>query len=127
MKLLLIASFATAFAAAPAIAHDAVAPAAIVKMTLTLKFDPAEVTIPSGGTIEWKNTAFFGHTVTFDPSQADDPSHVSLPRGVAPFDSGKIGGGKSWSHTFTTPGTYHYVCKPHEGHDMMGTVIVTPS
>lgn len=110
-------------AAAPA--RDA-GPAVVVNMTFGLKFDPAEVRIRAGQTVEWRNKAFFPHTVTFDPAQAEDASHVALPDGVAPFDSGSIGGGQSWRHTFTTPGTYRYICKPHEGHEMLGTVIVAP-
>lgn len=109
--------------AAPA--RDA-GPAVVVNMTFGLKFDPAEVRIRAGQTVEWRNKAFFPHTVTFDPAQADDRSHVVLPEGVAPFDSGRIGGGQSWRHTFATPGTYRYICKPHEGHEMLGTVIVAP-
>lgn len=111
-------------AAPPAGAREA-GPAVVVDMTFGLKFEPDTVRIKVGQTIEWRNKAFFAHTVTFDPAQADDPSHVSLPAGVAPFDSGKIGGGKSWRHTFTVAGTYHYICKPHEDHEMLGTVIVT--
>jgi plastocyanin len=30
----------------------------------------------------------------------------------------------TYSHTFTTPGTYHYQCTIHSG--MTGVVIVTP-
>jgi plastocyanin len=97
----------------------------LVKATIGRKFDPAEVTIPVGGTVEWKNTAFFTHTVTFDPAKAEDPADVKLPAGVAPFDSGKLGGGKTWSHTFNAPGRYQYVCLPHEGHGMIGVVNVT--
>lgn len=97
----------------------------LVKATLGRNFDPKEVTIPVGGTVEWKNTAFFTHTVTFDPAKAEDPSDVKLPAGVAPFDSGKLGGGKTWSHTFTAPGHYQYVCLPHEKHGMIGVVNVT--
>ena len=75
--------------------------------------------------MEWRNKAFFSHTVTFDPAKADDPADVQLPAGVAPLDSGKIGGGKSWSHRFTVPGRYRYVCLPHEKHRMVGVVNVT--
>ena len=117
------AAAALLLTASPTPAQDA---AAVVNMTFGLKFDPAEVRIRAGQTVEWRNKAFFAHTVTFDPAKAEDPSHVSLPAGVQPFDSGKIGGGKSWRHTFTVPGTYRYVCQPHEDHDMVGVVIVTP-
>lgn len=111
-------------AAAPALAQED-APAAVVKMTLGRNYDPGEITVPAGATVEWRNTAFFSHTVTFDAAKADDPAHVQLPAGVAPFDSGKIGGGKTWRHTFTKPGRYRYVCLPHEDHGMIGVVNVT--
>ena len=118
--------FPLAAAAALFVAGSALAQTAPmrVKATLGRSFDPKEITIPVGGTVEWKNTAFFGHTVTFDPAKAEDPSHVRLPAGVAPFDSGKLGGGKTWSHTFTVPGRYQYVCLPHEDHGMIGVVNV---
>ena len=116
--------FALAAVAAVLAASAAQAQPVLVKATLGRNFDPKEVTIPVGGTVEWKNTAFFAHTVTFDPSKAEDPSDVQLPGGVAPFDSGKLGGGKTWSHTFTVPGRYQYVCLPHEEHGMIGVVNV---
>ena len=126
VRIALAAAALIALAGAPAVEAREPAPAAVVDMTFGLKFEPATVRIKVGQTIEWRNKAFFAHTVTFDPAQADDPSHVVLPAGVAPFDSGKIGGGKTWRHTFTTPGEYHYICQPHEGHDMLGVVIVAP-
>jgi plastocyanin len=125
MRLAFVAA-ALLLASAPAAGAREAGPTVVVDMTFGLKFEPATVHIRSGQTVEWRNKAFFAHTVTFDPAQADDPSHVSLPAGVAPFDSGKIGGGKTWRHTFTTPGTYHYICKPHEDHEMLGVVIVAP-
>ena len=46
--------------------------------------------------------------------------HAALrAKGAAP--------GAVWSHIFTTPGTYRYVCKPHERMGMMATVVVTPA
>ena len=116
--------YALAAVAAVLVATAAQAQPVRVKATLGRSFDPKEITIPVGGTVEWKNTAFFAHTVTFDPSKAEDPSNVKLPPGVAPFDSGKLGGGKTWSHTFTVPGRYQYVCLPHEDHGMIGVVNV---
>jgi len=115
------------FAAGPSPAQEGPQPVAVVEMTFGLKFQPAEVRIRAGQTVEWRNKGFFVHTVTFDPSKAADPSRVSLPAGVEPFDSGNVEGGKSWKHTFTTPGTYRYVCVPHEGHGMSGTVVVLPA
>lgn len=107
-------------------AQEPAQPAAVVDMTFGLRFDPAEVRIRVGETVEWRNKAFLRHTVTFDPSKAADPTHVSLPEGVTPFDSGEVAGGGTWRHTFTAPGRYEYVCVPHEGQAMRGVVIVTP-
>ena len=66
----------------------------------------------------------FPHTVTADPRRVRNPRNVILPEGVQPFDSGSIGGGRSYSLRFTRPGTYRVVCLPHEGAGMIGTVIV---
>jgi plastocyanin len=123
---LVLAAAGLLLATAPAAGAREAGPAAVVDMTFGLKFEPATIRIRVGQSVEWRNKAFFAHTVTFDPAQAEDPTHVSLPAGVAPFDSGKIGGGKTWRHTFTVAGEYHYVCKPHEDHDMLGVVIVAP-
>jgi plastocyanin len=41
----------------------------------------------------------------------------------APTDIGSVGTG---SRTFSTPGTYAYVCGPHEAAGMKGQVVVLP-
>lgn len=115
----------TLLAGLPAAARDA-PPTAVVDMTFGFKFKPGEVRIRVGQTVEWRNKSFMPHTVTFDPSKARDPSRVSLPPGVEPFDSGRVTGGQTWRHTFTVPGTYRYICVPHEGEGMAGVVVVAP-
>lgn len=60
-----------------------------------------------GTTVEWKNNDPLPHTVT-----AVDKS----------FNSGLIQPGKTYSHTFTTPGTYNFFCTPHPF--MKGVVVV---
>lgn len=97
----------------------------VVEMTSGLKYAPATVTITSGQTVEWRNKAFMTHTVTADPKAVRDPTHIALPPGAAPFDSGEIKPGAVWAHVFTTPGTYRYLCKPHERMGMAATVVVT--
>jgi len=72
-----------------------------------LAYTPARVEVTAGSTVEWTNSDALAHTVT-----AADRS----------FDSGLIQPGKSWSHTFTTPGTYDFSCTPHPF--MKGVVIV---
>lgn len=109
----------------PAVAREA-GPSAVVDMAFGFKFKPAEVRIRVGQSVEWRNKSFATHTVTFDPSKSTDPSMVSLPDGVEPFDSGPVAGGQTWRHTFTAPGTYRYVSVPYQGEGMSGVVTVAP-
>jgi plastocyanin len=62
--------------------------------------------------------------VTTDPSKVADPKGVSVPNGAKPWDSGLLGADETFSRTFKRPGTYRYVCIPHEGARMVGTVVV---
>jgi plastocyanin len=97
----------------------------VIRMTNEMKFVPNQVTVKVGQTVEWVGEPDGpSHNVTTDPEKVVDPGHVSFPRGAKPFDSGIIKSGKSFRHTFTTPGVYRYVCQPHEG-VMRGEVTVT--
>jgi plastocyanin len=93
--------------------------AAVVEMTTWLSFDPSTIEISAGDTVEWRNTSPFTHTVT-SAGSADTAA------GAEAFDSGPIRPGEVFRHNFLTAGTFAYVCKPHEGHDMRGTVVVKP-
>lgn len=73
-------------------------------------FVPAEVAVPAGTTVSWvTNQGPFIHSVTSDSGL---------------FDSGFIYNGQSFSVTFDTPGTYGYVCTPHQALGMAGIVQV---
>ena len=112
-------------AASPAaIASPSAQPAATVRMTADRKFDPAQVTVPRGQSVTWRNESRSPQTVTFDPAFASDPSHVVLPSGVQPFDSGVINPNGNFSHAFDTPGDYQYVSLPFESQNMIGRVTV---
>ena len=63
-----------------------------------MHFDPAQLAIHSGETVEWKNEDIFSHTVT-----ADDGS----------FDSGLIAPGHSWRVKVQKVGEIEYHCRPH--------------
>jgi plastocyanin len=71
------------------------------------KFGPASVSVNVGDTITWTNQDVAPHTAT-----ASDGS----------FDTGSLSQGKSGSHTFTTAGTFPYICSIHP--NMKGTVTV---
>lgn len=70
-------------------------------------FAPSNVTIHAGDTVVWTNNDSASHTVT---DQAGS------------FDSKTLAAGKTFSHTFTTAGTFTYHCSVHPS--MMGTVVV---
>jgi plastocyanin len=100
-------------------------PAATVDMTD--RFDPARVTVRVGQTVEWTNSSEMVHTVTADPEKAADRDNVRLPEAAQTFDSGDIEPGETFRHTFTVPGSYRYVCLPHEDQGMIGEVEVRPA
>jgi len=101
------------------------AKAVTVTMTDNKTFAPAAISIPVGTTVRWENRSKDTHTVTADAKRAFDANDVLLPAGAAPFDSGKIPPGGSYSQTFAVAGKYKYVCIPHEAMGMMGQVDVT--
>lgn len=70
-------------------------------------FLPSTLVIPVGTTVTVTNFDAIGHT-------------WSSTTGA--FDSGVLGDGQSYSHTFATPGTYAYRCDAHPS--MVGTIVV---
>jgi plastocyanin len=66
-------------------------------------FTPATATIPVGGTVTWTNQGTAVHTATATPPS--NGNQVSTP---APFDSGGLGPGQTFSWTFGLPGVYVY-------------------
>lgn len=72
-------------------------------------YSPPTITVVIGknNTVTWVNNDIAPHTVT-----ADDGS----------FNSGNMNPGDTWTHVFTTPGTYTYHCIYHPW--MHGTIIV---
>ncbi|MEX1184822.1 MAG: plastocyanin/azurin family copper-binding protein [Gemmatimonadota bacterium] len=116
-------STASGAAAAPGAPADTVI-GAEVTMDNMLRFVPDTVRIRAGQAVRWRNTSDLLHTVTANPDMAVRPEFVQLPAGAAPFDSGNIEPGAAFVHTFTTPGTYVYMCIPHQMAAMIATVIV---
>lgn len=103
-----------------------------ITMTNDLVFEPAELTVTVGETVTWENVGTVTHTVTaygdkipdgatyfasggFDTEQAARDSYP---------DTGGIGEGQSYVHSFETAGTVEYFCIPHEANGMTGTITV---
>jgi len=102
-------------------------PSVIIKMVdMPASFEPPAVTIKVGDTVEWKNAGNSVHHATSDPSEAMKPGDASTPSGAKAFDSGFLHPGDTYSHTFTEPGIYNYVCAPHETSGMKGKIVVVP-
>jgi plastocyanin len=97
---------------------------AVVDMNDQLAFEPKEIEVSAGEKVTWTNAGRVAHTVTADKSKAADPALVSVPAGTKEWDSGFVGEGESFSRTFQKPGTYRYICIPHEGAGMVGSVVV---
>lgn len=107
------------------LASSAAQTASVTMTDEPARFVPEKLKVETGATVIWKNRGTTLHTVTGDPSKAQVPGHVSLPKGAAVFDSGLIAPGANYSQTFTVPGTYKYICIPHERDGMIGEVDVT--
>jgi len=82
------------------------APAADIAID-NFTYSPATLTVKAGRTVTWVNHDDVPHTVT-----ANDRSFKSEP----------LDTDDRYSHTFTTPGTYHYFCAIHP--HMTGEIIV---
>ncbi|MEU6257442.1 plastocyanin/azurin family copper-binding protein [Streptomyces sp. NPDC047043] len=105
---LLVAGSATAVLPAPA------AQAAGTHQVLMsgYAFSPRTLTITAGDTVAWTNR-----------DQA--PHDVKTTSGPASIHSPMLSKGGTWSHTFTTAGTYGYVCTVHP--DMAAQLVVKPA
>jgi plastocyanin len=73
-------------------------------------FRPASLTVDAGTAVRFVNDDDRDHTVTAS---------------AGGFNSGLLGAGSTWTRTFSTPGTFGYLCAFHP--DMTGTIAVRSS
>jgi amicyanin len=93
----------------PATTADAPAPQGGTAVSISdFKFNPATLTVPVGATVTWTN-------------QDEEPHTVAAKDGS--FHSPGMDTRATYSFTFTTPGSYEYICSIHPF--MTGTVVVT--
>ena len=107
-----------------------------------MRFLPSRVVVHAGQSVTWvNNDPETPHTVTFGeepgggplgsffPSGVDGPGHATLSSTTQSVNSGFTGAaflGTTFSATFTTPGTYHFICALHDDLGMTGDVVVLP-
>lgn len=91
--------------AAPGGSGSAAAPSAVSVSMANTAFDPADVTVAVGGTVTFTNNDSFAHNVAGDG-----------------WESGNMAAGATFSHTFTTAGTFPIRCTIHPS--MTGSVTV---
>lgn len=93
-----------------------------------LRFEPEHVDVSVGDTVVWEFESA-GHNVTSHP---DASPKCENPEGAEPFTSyedeqhyaiNEVG--TTFEHTFEVPGEFVYVCTPHAGQGMVGSVTVT--
>ena len=87
--------------------------------TISERFDPAELNVPSGSTVEWVNQDDIIHTVT-SGKETGNGLFEHTEDGI--FDSGSLEGGESFTFQFEEPGRYEYFCIPNPW--MNGVVVV---
>jgi plastocyanin len=96
----------------------------VVHMTAAKQFSPMTLTLAVGDTVEWVNDDPQNlHNATTDKNASDIPKAIQMPKGAKPFNSGLLAPGKHYTYRFTVPGTYRYVCAPHQP-EMVGTIVV---
>ena len=91
-------------------AGEAVSAAAASPATVKIDnfaFAPATLTVTAGTTVTWKN-------------EDDSPHRIGDKNGT--FKSAALDTDDTFSHTFTVPGEYAYICTIHPY--MAGTIIV---
>ncbi len=70
-------------------------------------FAPATLNVPTGTTVTWTNNDSTTHTITSD---------------TGAFSSGNLAPGGTFTHTFTSAGSFGYHCAIHPS--MKGTITV---
>jgi plastocyanin len=83
----------------------------------SLMFHPTTITVKVGDTITWRNDEAITHTVTSGRFVGVDKT-TGLRSSQEPdgtFNAKLAGKGRTFSFTFTRPGTYTYYCDIHQG------------
>ena len=80
-------------------------------------FVPSDVTIDVGDTVTWTNLQ-----PTHNVAESDSPAS-NMWNGTG-FRSGNLGDVDTYQQTFATPGVLYFICEPHAGVGMKGSITV---
>lgn len=86
-----------------------------------IAFQPAQVEIPVGGTVTWRQEDVATHTVT--SGRVDQTGGTVTATADGKFDSGNITKGQDFQFTFSEPGQFAFYCAIHPA-TMTGIVTV---
>jgi len=81
-------------------------------------FDPEDITIEPGTTVNWTWESDNHNIVLENQPEESNWEGTSGPASKT-YDTGH-----SYTHTFSTTGTYEYFCQPHKNVGMVGSVTV---
>ena len=95
----------------------------------TYKFDPATLTIKRGDAVKWVMVSGGPHNVAFQnvPSAASAQLSANMPNQQAPLSSPMLmQPNEEYTVSFAgvPPGTYNYICTPHQAMGMKGSITV---
>ena len=84
---------------------------AAVVVAKKFRFDPQEITVKVGTTVRWENHEKRQYHSVWFKELGEEPGEYFFP-------------GETVERTFDEPGTFPYVCEPHEKEGMIGVVHV---
>jgi plastocyanin len=129
MRLGVIALLAGVLAAALVAGFPAVAADQAVSAVSYTAWNPSQVNIDPGNKVTWSNSTGYMHNVCV-AKPGDTPKSIATdPTGASCTEFRNGAPAADWStytndHTFTTNGTYNFICQEHTG--MKGTIQVGP-
>jgi plastocyanin len=95
----------------------------------SLMFNPSTTTVQVGTTVTWRNDEPITHTVTSGRYEGVEKTtglrSEQYPDGT--FNTKLEGKGKTFSFTFTKPGSYTYYCDIHQGMNATIVVVADPT
>ncbi|MFN2586842.1 MAG: plastocyanin/azurin family copper-binding protein [Actinomycetota bacterium] len=102
-----------------------------VELTDAQRFAPETLTVSAGTTVAFVNESAEAHTVTAYEDRVPDGADYFSSGGFASEDAARerlsealLAEGETYAVTLDEPGTYEYLCIPHEDRGMTGTIVV---